>query len=202
MNSIKYNSRILLFNLIIIVGLGFSACTEDNSAVVPKAVEEYLQELSVIVSAEKAEVEGCVVGYNKGDFKVYEESDYDTITNRYMDSLLVAEEIMAIPNVTIEELAYANYAITAAGKAFNDSRFISDRRPLQEIIVECDTLRSNTPVGTETGYAPPEADSAFGAAISQARSWRDLSTTIDRQVAEETDSLNQALVVYENAIIK
>jgi len=201
MKSIKYCSTILLVNFIFIMGIGFTACTEQET-VDHKTVEEYLDELSILVSTEKTAVENCVVGYNKGDFKVFEEAVYDTVTNRYMDSLLLAEEIMANPDVTIEDLFYANWAITIPGKEFWSRVFISDRRPLQEVIVYCDTLRVNTPVGTEPGMAPHEADSIFGAAIAEAKYWRNLATTIDRQVAAEADSLNQELDIYKDAIIK
>ena len=201
MKSIKLNTGKLLTSLILLIGIGFSACTEEET-VVPKTVEEYLDELSIIVSTEKAAVENCVVGYNKGDFKVFEEADFDTVTNRYMDSLLLAEEIMATPNVTIEDLVYANWALTTPGDEFWSRVFISDRRPLQEVIVYCDTLRVNTPVGTEPGQAPYKADSIFGAAISVAKYWRNLASTIDLQVAAEVESLNQELAIYEAAIIK
>lgn len=200
MKSIKINSKILLTSLILLMGIGF-ACTEEEM-VTPKTVEDYLDELSIIVSTEKAAVENCVVGYNKGDFKVFEAAFFDTVTNRYMDSLLLAEEIMADPNVAIEELFYANWALTTPGNEFWSRVFISDRRPLQEVIVICDTLRVNTPVGTEPGQAPYEADSVFGAAISEAKFWRDLATTIDRQVSAEVDSINYELDIYKDAIIK
>lgn len=200
MKSIKLNSTVLLTSLILLMGIGF-ACTEEEM-VMPKTVEDYLDELSIIVSTEKAAVENCVVGYNKGDFKVFEAALFDTVTNRYMDSLLLAEEIMADPSVTIEELVYANWALTTPGNEFRSKVFISDRRPLQELIVYSDTLRVNTPVGTGPGMAPYESDSIFGAAISEAKYWRNLATTIDRQVAAEVDSLNQELDKYKNAIIK
>ena len=199
MKSIKISSAIILTSLLLLTGLVIG-CTEEE--MVPKTVEEYKEELTIIVDTEKAAVENCVVGYNKGDFKVFEESDFDTVTNRYMDSLLLAEEIMAYPDVTIEELFYANWAITTPGDEFWNRVFLSDRRPLQEVVVYCDTLRVNTPVGTDPGHAPFEADSIFGAAISEARYWRNLATTIDRQVAAEVDSLNQELKIYEDAIIK
>ena len=200
MKSIKINTPIILTSLILLMGIVIG-CTEEDM-VDPKTAEEYKDELSIIVSTEKVAVENCVVGYNKGDFKVFEETDFDTVTNRYMDSLMVAEEIMAIPGVTIEELYYANWAITTPGDEFWNRVFLSDRRPLQEVIVYCDTLRVHTPVGTDPGQAPHEADSVFSAAISHARYWRNLGTTIDRQVTAEVDSLNQELEIYEEAIIK
>ena len=200
MKSIKMKSTILLAILVLFLGI-VTACTEEE-LVDPKTVEEYLEELNIIVATEKAAVENCVIGYNKGDFKPFEEADYDTVTNRYMDSLLLAEEIMANPDVTIEELMYANWAITDPGYEFWTRVFISDRRPLQEVIVYCDTLRVHTPVGTESGHAPYLADSIFGAAIAEAKYWRNLATTIDRQVAAEVDSLNRKLDIYEAAIIK
>lgn len=202
MKSIRNNSTILLFTLILIVGVGFSACSEDDTAVVPKTLEQYKNELSDFVSHEKEAVENCVVGYDKGNFKVFNETDYDTITTRYMDSLLLAERILAKPDLTIDSIFYANWALTTPGDVFWENVFISDRRPLQERIVYCDTLRAHTPVGSEPGNAPPEADSVFGAAISDARYWRNLASTIDRQVAAEVDSLNQELEIYEEAIIK
>lgn len=201
MKSMKIYSAFFLTSLILLMGMGFSACTEKET-VLPKTVEDYKSELSNLVSTEKAAVENCVVGYNKGDFKVAEASDFDTVVNRYMDSLLLAEEIMATPNVSIDELVYANWAITVPGDEYWTRVFISDRRPLQEEIVYCDTLRVNTPVGTDPGQAPYEADSIFGAAISQAKYWRNLATTIDRQVISEVDSLHQELLIYEAAIIK
>lgn len=198
MKSIRNKNIVLLAGFILLMGIGI-ACTEENP-VEARTVEEYLDELSIIVSTEKAAVENCVVGYNKGDFKVFEESDFDTVTTRYMDSLLLAEAIMADPDVTIEELFYANWALTIPGKEFWSRVFISDRRPLQEVIVYCDTLRVHTAVGTEPGQAPFLADSIFGAAIAEAKNWRNLASTIDRQVAAEVDSLNQELVIYEAAI--
>ncbi len=201
MKSMKIYSAFFLTSLILLMGMGFSACTEKET-VVPKTVEDYKSELSNLVSTEKAAVENCVVGYNKGDFKVAEASDFDTVVNRYMDSLLLAEEIMATPDVSIDDLVYANWAITVPGDEYWTRVFISDRRPLQEEIVYCDTLRVNTPVGTDPGQAPYEADSIFGAAISQAKYWRNLATTIDRQVISEVDSLHQELLIYEAAIIK
>ena len=123
MRSIRFNTTELLTSLIMLIGIGFSACTKDE-AVVPKTVEEYLDELRIIVNTDKAAVENCVVGYNKGDFKVFEETNFDTVTNRYMDSLLLAEEIMAIPDVTIEELFYANWALTTPGNEYWSRVFI------------------------------------------------------------------------------
>ena len=200
MKSINIKNLLTYTVGLVLMAMAFG-CGEEET-VIPRDVQEYLDDLSIIVETEKAAVQTCEVGYNKGDFKVFEEMDFDTVTNRYLDSLIRAEEIMAIPGVTIEELMYANRAITVPGDEFHARVFISDRRPLQEAIVFCDTLRVNTPVGAEAGQAPHEADSIFKVAIDEAKYWRNLATTIDRQVAAETDSLNQELAVYQAAINK
>lgn len=201
MKSKKYNSIILLLSIFTLIGVGFSSCEKDEE-VVPKTFEEYEAELSALVSAQKEVVENCVVGYDEGNFKVAEESNYDTVTSSYLSSLLYAEEVIADPEATIADLVEANEAMAITGETFGDNLFISDRRSLQEVIVYCDTLVSNTPEGTEVGQCPAEPRNTFIAAISEAKTWRNLSTTIERQVTEEVDSLSLELEIFEEAIIE
>ena len=113
-----------------------------------------------------------------------------------------AEAVLAKPDLTIADIMAANYALSAPGKAFNDNVFISDRRPIHELIIYCDTLRVHTPIGSEVGAAPQEAHDEFNAAITDAKSVRSRGTTIDRQVTAAVDSLNPELVIFEGAIVK
>ena len=199
MKFIISNSTILLFALI--MGMGFSACDADNEDdIVLKTLEQYKTELSQLVASEKVIVQNCVVGYNKNDFR--SDEFYLEYTGNYMAALLAAEAVLSKPDLTIADIMAANYALTAPGKAFNDNTWISDRRPIHELIIYCDTLRVHTPIGSEVGAAPQEAHDEFNAAITDAKSVRSRGTTIDRQVTAAVDSLNPELVIFEGAIVK
>jgi hypothetical protein len=201
MKLIKNKLPFLIYSFVFGLAIVISAtsCQKDE-VVVPKTLEEYKTELSSLVTSEKTKVENCVVGYDKGNFKG--ETNFQDYKYNYMLELVAAEEVLAKPDLTIADIVAANKALTSPGNDFNSSLFISDRRPLQEEIVYCDTLRVHTPEGTETGQAPAAARNTFIAAISDAKSVRDRSTTIDRQVSEAVDALKQSLVDFQNSIIK
>lgn len=201
MKFIEDKLTFLAFALLTLIGIGFSACDADSEdPVTPKTLDQYKAELSEIVASEKVIVENCVIGYNKGDFK--SDLNFQEYTAAYMAALLETETVLAGTDLTIPDVMAANEALTAPGKNFNDNIWISDRRPLQEVIVYCDTLRVHTPIGTETGAASQEAHDQFNTAISGAKSVRGRSSTIDRQVAEAVDELNSELVIFEDAIVK
>ena len=203
MKITKYNLKVLIPALIIMTATGFSGCDKDSEdPIVLRTLEEYKADLDAIVSMEKVVVQNCVIGYNKGDFKISSEEFYLDYTSAYLAALVSAENILADPEVTIADIMDANYELSSPGKNFNDNVFHSDRRVLQEAIVYCDTLRVHTPEGTEVGQCPPEPRNAFIAAISTAKGWRDRTATIDRQVVEATDELNKELEIFEEAIIK
>lgn len=205
---IKNNYTILLFSLFAIILIGFTAC-EEEKAVEPVALEDFKNDLSNLVSSEKQLVQNTKKGYNIGEIYA-SDSVFAVITGDYLDSLIVAEGIIATPNVTFEDLYYANWVINAPGIRFHDELFIADKRALNDLVGECDTLRSNTPVGDLPGHAPVAADSTFGAAITIAKNVRDDgagSTTetfkrIQRLVDAEIETLGAAREEYEAAIIK
>lgn len=201
MKTINIKSTILLFSFILAIAIGFNACNaDDEDIVIPKTLEEYKTELSDLVASEKSVVQNCIVGYNKGDFK--SELYFAEYTYDYMAALVSAENVLAKPDLTIADIMAANKSLTSPGKLFNDNIFISDRRPLNDLIVVCDTLYNQTPTGTEPGMAPAEAKSQFKSDISDAKTVRGRSTTIDRQVTEAVDKLNLDLATFQNAIIK
>lgn len=195
----KNKSSYLLFTLIVGLVLSIGSCSKDEE-IVPKILEEYKTELSAIVTSEKAKVENCVVGYDKGNFKT--ELNYLDFKYNYMVALVSAEAVLVKSDLTIADLFTANKELTAPGKAFNDNLFISDRRPIHELIVFCDTLRAHTPEGILAGQAPADARNTFMAAVTKAKSVRSSTYTIERQVLEAVEVLKKALEVFQAAIIK
>lgn len=195
----KNKSSYLLFTLIVGLVLSISSCSKDEE-IVPKTIEEYKTELSAIVTSEKAKVENCVVGYDKGNFKT--ELNYLDYKYNYMVALVSAEAVLVKSDLTIADLFAANKELTAPGKAFNDNLFISDRRPIHELILFCDTLRVHTPEGTLKGQAPADARNTFMAAVTKAKSVRSSTYTIERQVLEAVEVLKKALEIFQAAIIK
>lgn len=199
MKFMKNKSTILLFSLFFGFVAGFTACSSDEE-VIPKTLEEYKTELSTIVTLEIAKVQNCVVGYNKGNFKselLFADQRYN-----YMSALVSAEATLANSDLTIAGIFAENKAIAVPGKAFNDNLYISDRRPIHELIVICDTLIAHTPEGIAVGEAPATERNTFIAAVARAKKIRSASTTIERQVLEAVEVLNQALTVFQSAIIK
>jgi len=199
MKTMKNNVSILAAGLLLILGIGFGGC-EQESEVLPKTLEEYMDDLANIIAIDKPLVENCVVGYNKYDFK--SETNYEDYTSAYLEVILEAEAVLADPDVTIADVIDVNMAMAWPGDNFHDNIWISDRRPLQELIVTCDTLRVHTPIGNEPGMAPQAAHDEFKTAIDKAKAIRSRSSTIERQVAEAVDELNPELDKFEEAIIE
>ena len=200
MKYINHISKIILATTFVAIALTFYSCDSDSD-VVPKTLEQYKAEMDAIVMSEKEIVGNCVMGYDKGNFRVdtvlYLESTAD-----YMKALEMADSILAMDGLTIADVMDANYIITKPGDVFNDNVWISDRRPLDNTIKECETLQKNTPEGNEPGMAPVEAHERFTSAISSAKSVRGRSTTIDRQVSEAVTKLDEERTIFQDSIIK
>lgn len=206
-STLKYRFTFLLFGLITVMLIGFSAC-EKEEAVEEITVEDYKNELSLLVSSEKELVESTTLGYDVGEIFA-SDSIFGLITGDYLDSLMVAEGIISKADVIFEELYYANFAITTVGRRFHSEVFIADKRALNDLIGECDTLRVNTPVGTEPGEAPFKADSVFTVAVSAAKFIRDDAANSvigqaykrnQRLVDEGLLTLDDDFTVYKAAI--
>lgn len=200
MKFIKYKLNFLLACFLLAFAISFHACNSEDD-IVSKTLEQYKAELNEIVLSEIETVSNCVMGYDKGNFRS------DTVlfleaTTEYKNALDDAYSILSIEGLTIADIMDANYLISKPGKVFNDNIWISDRRPLHEAIVYCDTLRVNTPEGNEPGMAPAEARNRFGYAIGVAKGVRGASSTIERQVVSATEELNLELEIFEEAIIK
>lgn len=200
----KYNlkkSYLLLLLALLGVGIGFSSCSsDDETVIVPKTLEEYKSQMIQFVNSEITIVENCVVGYNKGDFKGT--TNYDTYKADYLSVLNAAKIVFTNPDVTIEDIVTANKTFAVPGKAFTNSLFISDCRPLNDSIVSAEALNAATITGTAAGQVPETAKATFTAAITNAKKVRDAATTIDRQVTETIATLSMTKQIFVNAIIK
>lgn len=197
------NKISLLVILTIIFGFGFSSCTVDEPiVVVPKTVDQYIAQFSAYVASERTFLDNCVVGYNKGDFTPVSTTSFNTYTSNYRVALQADSAVIVKPNVSIDELVAANTALATPGKAFWGKINISDRRPLNDLIVEVTTLNTSTLVGTAVGQVSQDAKNTLTTAIGTATTTRDALTTIDRQVAEGVTALNAAKDAFTNAIVK
>ena len=200
MKFIEKKYTVLLFVAIIAFGLGLCGCEfDEEDPVTPKTLDQYKTEMSVLVDSELDVVENSVVGYNDGDFR--NGALFEEYSTNYSTALNAAKDMLNAPDLSIADVMDANYLISSPGKLFNDEVFMSDRRPLDELVRYCDTLWVNTPVGTESGEVSQEAHDQFGTAISSAKGVRSRMTTIERQVVQAVDELNLELEIFEDAII-
>jgi len=191
------------FVLVVLAALGFVSCSKDDETViVPKTTEEYRLQMSEFVAAEKAVVDSCVIGYNKGNFKVSATSNFNNYKTAYLIVLNFADSVLNSDSVTIAQIVAANKTLAQPGKNFNGSLFISDRRPLVEPIIAAEALNAATLVGSDPGQVSQDAKTAYTAAITAAKATRDASTTIDRQVADGVKILDEATTTFNSAIIK
>lgn len=193
----KFNLPVLLLGFL----FAFTSCaTEEETVIIPKTLEQYKQEMTQFVASEKAKVQNCVIGYNKGDFK--STTNFDVYPADYLVVLVAAEAVLAKPDVTIAQIVAANKTLAVTGKNFTGSLWISDRRPLNDAIVAAEILNTATLAGTEIGQVSAEAKTAFATAITAAKAVRGASTSIDRQIADAVSKLEGAKVVFQNAIVK
>jgi hypothetical protein len=192
-----------IFRLILFTGVAailWSCAGEDETVIVPKTLEQYKQEMLTFINAQILIVDNCVVGYNKGDFR--SSTNYDPYTTAYKARLTTALTNLQKPDLTIAQVVQINTSLSVDGKNFQSSLYISDRRPLNDVIVECEALNNATLTGTAVGQASAEAKTAFANAIAAAKVVRNATTTIERQVAAEVTKMNAAKQTFQNAIVK
>ncbi len=192
-----------LFRLVLMVGTMALLCScsvEEETVIVPKTLDQYKQEMLNFVNSQLNIVNSCVLGFNKGDFR--STTNFVPFTSAYKARLTTALANLQKPDLTIAQVVQINTSLSVDGKSFQSNLYISDRRPLNDVIVECETLDIATPVGTAVGQAPAAAKTAFATAIAAAKVVRNATTTIERQVAEEVAKMNAAKLVFQNAIVK
>jgi hypothetical protein len=196
----NYNSFLILALFAV---TGFNSCTKDEpTAVISRTTEDYKIQMSQFVASEKAIIDVCIIGYNKGDFRVASTSNFTPYKTAYLTALNTAETVLNKPDLTIAEIVASNKTLAVPGKNFTGNLFISDRRPLVDPIIAAEALNTATTVGTAAGQVPQEAKTAYTSAITAAKSTRDVTTTIDRQVEEGVKKLDEATTTFKAAIIK
>lgn len=202
----KYMERIsnlLILSVIIVSGIVLNSCSADEeTTIIPKTLDEYKAQLSEFVTSEKTVVNNCTIGYNKGDFKVGSTSSFDSYKTSYLTVLNSAEVVLNSPDVTIEKIVTANKTLAVPGKAFTSSLFISDRRTLNDSTIVAETLNAATIAGTATTQVADSSKVSFTTAITKAKSARDASTTVERQVDDAVTELGDAKKIFMKAIIK
>lgn len=202
MKRIDIKPIILLF--VFTVALGFTSCNDDESTVTPKTLEQYKTETLSYINAEIVTTNACVLGFNKGDFKASTSNipNFEPYKANYLKALNNAKTNVEKPDVTISNIIQAQSSLTTSGKAFNDSKWNSDRRALNDLIVELTSLNTATTAGTSSGMAPQTAKDAIVAALTAAKSVRDSSVSIQRIVDDAVKTLKEAKATFQAAIIK
>lgn len=192
-----------IFSIILAVffaGFMWSCASDEETVIVPKTIEQYKAELLGFVNSQSEIVNKCVVGYNKGDFR--STTNFDPYVSAYKARLAAALAVLEKPDLTIAQIVQVNISLATDGKNFQSNLYISDRRPLNDVIVECETLSAATVEGTAAGQVSTVAKTTFNNAIAAAKIVRNATTTIERQVAEEVTKMNAAKQAFSNAIIK
>jgi len=202
MNQIKLTQKAVFLLVLLSLTLGIGSCNKEEEEVPQRTVAQYVQDMNQFITSEKAVVAACVIGYNKGDFKFASAKNFTAYTTGYVKVLDAALPLVSKPNVTIAEIVKSQQTFSKPGELFLINVFISDRRPLNELIVACETLNTATTVGTGAGKVTQEVKTAFTAEITKAKTWRDASTTIERQVVEAVKKLDESKKTFEASIGK
>lgn len=203
MKLINKQSFVILMTLIL--GLSFTACsTDEETVIVPKTFEQYKTELQIFVTNEKELVNAVVIGYNKGNFKTTTSISpfYDSYKAAFLSDLNAAQVVLNKTDLTISDIVKAQGKLTENGKLFHDALWISDRRALNDLIVEVSALNTNTQVGTTTGTVSQEAKVAITDAVTAAKSVRDAGASIQRVVDDAVTKLDASKKTFMAAIIK
>ena len=187
----------LLLAMLVMMG----ACSVDeDTVIVPKTLEQYKLEFETFVRSQINVVDTTVVGFNIGNFR--SNTHFEPYRTAYRSRLVAALDVLNRPNLTIADIARGYTMFAAEGRLFQTEIFISDRRPLNDLILICEALDAATPDGTAPGHVNPADRVPFTNAITHARARRSAAGVIQRQVTEEVDRLNAAKTAFENAIIK
>jgi hypothetical protein len=166
-----------------------------RSAIIPATIGEYQTKAKAFVASEKTFVQAAPVGYDKDNYNI-------TQHTAYLNALLAAEPVVNNPASTYTDISTALGTLGTPGNAFYASKFICDRRPLNDSIIVAQTLNSATAAGTLPGQVPAAAKTTFTTAINTAITARDKATTNEGQVKAAIYNLGVAQTNFEAAIIK
>ena len=212
--------KIILYFMLALVGVVLCSCTANEPTVeTPKTYDQYLQQAIQYYNAERHTVDSCKVGYNKGDFAQLSVSSFAKYKLLYLTLLSRDSAVIFNKNATIEQLIAANsnlngskdslrmvgvtipVPLLSAGKNFWSKINVSDRRPLNDLIVSATSLNTAVLIGTGAGTMLQSDKNAFTNSITAATAARDAAVTIDRQVQTAINLLNTAITTFQAAII-
>ncbi|MFZ4582494.1 MAG: hypothetical protein ACOYM7_07575 [Paludibacter sp.] len=201
MNKIYNNYQKLIFTLLMVISIGFSACTMDDELTVvkPKTLDEYKTQMTAYLAKEKMMVDTARVGYNVGNLK--STTDSTTVKAPYLAAIVAAQAVVANPEVTITQIAVADKSLAIPGKAFWAAIWIADRRQLNDSIVAASALNTATLQGNLGGQVMADAKAAFTAAIAKATSTRGTSALSALQIKLAGEALTTAKKAFVSAII-
>jgi hypothetical protein len=202
MKKNSFKSDMLLVSILIAMAAIFGSCNKENEEIViPKTVEEYKNNLQSLVTSEKALLDTCVIGYNKYNFKVSGTANFVPYKTAYLLVLDTAKARLLRLNLSIAEIIALDKTLSIPGKAFWGSLFLSDRRALNDTIVKAEALSAAIIVGTGAGQILQDPKTVFTAAIAKAKTTRDATVTIDRQVKDAITVLKAAEKIFTTSII-
>jgi hypothetical protein len=201
MNKIYKNYQLLIITLLVLVSIGFGACTMDDplTVVAPKTLDEFKTQMTEYLDKEKMMVETAKVGYNVNNLK--STNDSSTVKAPYLAAIVAAQAVVAKPDVTIAQIVTANKTLATPGKAFWAAIWIADRRQLNDSIVAATALNTATVQGNLGGQVLADSKAAFTTAIAKATSTRGTSALSALQLKIAIDSLSAAKKRFVSAII-
>lgn len=201
MNKIYKNCQLMIITLLMLVSIGFGACTmEDELTVVPlKTLTEYKTQMIAYLAKEKMMVDTARVGFNVNNLKTT--TDSTTVKAPYLAAIIAAQEVVNKADVTIAQIAAADKTLATPGKAFWAAIWIADRRQLNDSIVAAAALNTATAQGNLGGQVLADAKAAFTSAIAKATSTRGTSALSALQIKMAVETLSAAKKAFVAAII-
>ena len=201
MNNIYNKYQLLVITLLILISVGFGACTMEDplTVVTPKTLDEFKTQMTAYLAKEKMTVESARVGYNVGNLKSI--GDSTTVKAPYLAAIIAAQAVVENPTVTITQIAAADKTLATPGKAFWAAVWIADRRQLNDSIVAASALNTATVQGNLGGQVLADAKTTFTAAIAKATSTRGTTALSDLQIKMAVETLSAAKKAFVAAII-
>jgi hypothetical protein len=204
MKKINIKSCLYILAILLVSAMVISSCIKDKDAenpLIPKTLDEYKKGMLSFISSENVLLDSCEIGYNKYDFKVASTANFTPYKTAYKTVLDTAFAKLNRPGITIADIIALDKTFSIPGKAFWGSLFLSDRRPLNDSILRSEALNTAIVAGTGPGQVLQDPKTTFTAAIASAKTIRDATVTIERQIPPAITKLEDAETVFRAAII-
>ena len=186
------------------MGLWLTACdmSNESTALPGKSMNELIPQRSSFVNSEIAKVNTTVTGWDAGDFRANQEATFDNLKQAYLTSLNAAAALLSNPDqLTYQNIVSIDSMLASPGKSFNTNILLFDHRTLNDAIVDAEALLNKTPVGSESGQVPQDANTAFTTAINAAKTVRNTVNATELVAQNTMIPLAAAKQTFMNAII-